>query len=129
MIEIINNYTPNKICKKLINIICKKVNKSKLYKNYNFSYHTQKYKLKDIVTKIMYCLHKCKDWRQLGIGWNNIYKHFIKLSLIGIFKNTYLELLKMYIKKHKTSLKIVSLDTTTVYNKYGYFQAKLENKR
>ena len=61
MIKIINNYTPNKICKKLINIICKKVNKSKLYKNYNFSYHTQKYKLKDIVTKIMYCLHKCKD--------------------------------------------------------------------
>ena len=47
MIEIINNYIPNKICKKLINIICKKVNKSKLYKNYNFSYHTQKYKLKN----------------------------------------------------------------------------------
>ena len=116
MIEIINNYTPNKICKKLINIICKMDCLSQNIILFIFS-------------KIMYCLHKCKDWIQLGIGWNNIYKHFIKLSSIGIFKNTYLELLKMYIKKHKTSLKIVSLDTTTIYNKYGCFQAKLENKR
>jgi hypothetical protein len=39
--------------------------------------------------------------RTLGSIHNNIYKHYIKLQSINTFKNTYIELLKKYLKKTK----------------------------
>lgn len=97
---------------------------SKLKQNYNFSLHTQKYKLKTIITKIFYVLYKAKNWRQLGDGWNNIYKHFIKLNKFKFFEKTYFDLLKKYLTTNKKSLKLVSIDTTIVYNKFGIDQLK-----
>lgn len=64
-------------------------------------------------------LYKAKNWRQLGNTWNNVYKHYIKLNLLKIFSDVYTDLLKKYLVKNKTSLKITSIDTTFVYNKYG----------
>lgn len=119
MVKIIYEYNPSKLNNKIINIICKKVQVSKIGKNYNFKYHTQKYELKEIITKIFYVLYKAKNWRQLGNCWNNIYKHYIKLNLLKIFSELYVDLLQKYLKKNKTSLKITSIDTTFVYNKYG----------
>lgn len=119
MVEIIYNYNPGKLDKKLINVIKSKILNTKLKKHYDFSYHTQKYILNEILTKIIYVLYKCCTWRQLGSCWNNVYKHFIKFNKYNIFRNTYIELLNTYLTKNKNSLKIVSVDTTFIYNKYG----------
>ncbi len=124
MVKIIYNYEPNKITKKLINIICSKISHSNLKNNYNFTYHTQKYSLKNIVTKIFYVLYCAKNWRHLGNGWNNIYKHYIKLNKLNFFCDTYLNLLSKYLRKNKRSLKLISIDTTIVYNKYGIDKLK-----
>ncbi len=59
---------------------------SKLKHNYNFSLHTQKYRLKIVITKIFYVLYQSKNWRQLGHGWNNIYKHYITVIRKFIWK-------------------------------------------
>lgn len=119
MVKIIYNYNLSKLDKKLVNVIMAKILNTTFRKHYNFSYYTQKYNLKEILTKIMYVLYKCNSWRQLGICWNNVYKHYIKLNKFGIFKKTYADLLKTYLEKNKNSLKIVSIDTTIIYNKYG----------
>jgi hypothetical protein len=119
MVKIIHEYNPSKLDNKLINVICKKVKLSEIGKNYDFRYHTQKYELKEIITKIFYVLYKAKNWRQLGNCWNNVYKHYIKINLLKIFSELYTDLLQKYLKKNKVSLKITSIDTTFVYNKYG----------
>ena len=119
MVKIIFEYIPSKLDNKIINIICKKIKISKIGDNYKFKYHTQKYQLKEIIIKIFYVLYKAKNWRQLGNTWNNVYKHYIKLNSLKIFSELYIDLLKKYLQRNKTSLKITSIDTTFVYNKYG----------
>jgi len=118
MVKITYNFVPNKVQSKLINIIRNKIFKS-YREHYSFYFHTQKYTCTNIITKIFYVLYVGKNWRSLGDGWNNVYKHFIRLNSLNVFASTYLQLLQKYFTKHKNTLKIISIDTSFIYNKNG----------
>lgn len=114
----------NIIDKSIINYINKFVIKSKYNKYFNFTYHTQKYKLINILPFIFLILEKNIDWRSLkiftSIHWNTIYKTFIKLSSFNIIKNTYIDLLHKYIKRSPSKKLYVQLtDTSSIINRYG----------
>lgn len=109
----------NIIIKLLIKVI--KDNKE-LYKSFNYSNRLQKYDLKDYLKDILYVLKTGIGWRDLRshINWNSVYKVYIKLNKNGIFKLTYIDLLKKYFKKHSNGkLKYMYTDTTFVPNKNG----------
>ena len=50
-----------------------------LYKSFNFSYKSQKYKLDDILSEIIYVSRTGISWRMIksDIHWNTIYKIFV----------------------------------------------------
>jgi transposase len=97
-----------------------------LYKSFNFSYKSQKYKLDDILSEIIYVSRTGISWRMIksDIHWNTIYKIFVKLKSYNIFKLTYIDLLKKYTKKNKNKLKYVYTDTSIISNKYGIDKVK-----
>ena len=107
--------------KKLTKIIKNIIFKSPLKNNYNFTYHTQRYKIDDILTAILFILKRGLCWRDYTqIYWNTIYKHFRKLSSLNIFASTYKQLLKKYFKKTPNKkLRIIMTDTTFIANKNG----------
>jgi len=93
---------------------------SKFKHHYDNTYHTQEYDLKYILTKIVCFIHNYHCWRNLGDGWNNIYKHFINLSKWKIIDDSFIDLLNLYIKKRNgRHLKIVMVDTSIILNKNG----------
>ena len=86
--------------KNLIKILKNIIFKSSLKDNYNFTYHTQRYKIDDILTAILFILNRGLCWRDYTqIYWNTIYKHFRKLSSLNIFASTYKQLLKKIFQK------------------------------
>ena len=97
--------------------------RSKLYKSFNFSYHTQKYKLADILTEIIFVTKTGISYRNLRsvIKWQTVYKVYRKLVANKVFEHTYAELLKKYLKRGglNKKLKYISTDTTFVMNKNG----------
>lgn len=132
--------------------------KPSLYKHFNFSYKTQKYRLEDVLLFIIDILKYGFSWRYIykldktkfktnfkhisnkqekpitNIHWSTIYKVFKKLNYYNIFKNTYIELLNKYVKKSpKKNLTSILSDTSTIYNKYNIDIAKrnayFKNKR
>jgi len=104
------------IIKHLTKII---LNHQILKKSYNFKYKTQKYELNHILSRIFYVLYNSNNWRSLGDGWNNIYKHYIKINKYNIFKDTYFKMLQTYTLKRKKNLRLVFTDTSFIYNKTG----------
>ena len=130
------------IVKSIINTV---KNNQYIYKHFNFTYKTQKYRLEDIIPIIIDVLKYGFPWRYINkldknafknnikciskhttknsiknIHWSTIYKTFTKLNSINIFKDTYIEMLKKYIKKSPNKkLKITLSDTSTIYNKYN----------
>jgi hypothetical protein len=120
-ITIKNEYILSPIDKKIIKSIKMSINNS-IYKNsYKFKYKSQKYTLEYILAHILYIIKFSISWRSIGINiYNNIYKHYIKLNNINIFKNTYIELMNKYLKKTKNkTLKYCYTDTTFIINKRG----------
>lgn len=113
--------------KLLIKILKKIINNSPLKHHYDYTYHTQKYSLDDILVSILYVLKTGIAWRYCPyINWNTVYKHFRNLSKLDIFKSTYVELLRKYIKKTPSrKLKIQITDTTVIKNKYGIDKVKI----
>jgi len=136
------------LIKSIINNI--KQNKE-LYKHFNFSYRTQKYRLEDTLPIILDVLKYGFSWRYTtkldknkfksnthyillktkiktnikNIAWITIYKIYVKLNDYNIFESTYKELLKKYIKKNKNkNFQYILTDTTTIYNKYNTDTAK-----
>jgi hypothetical protein len=88
--------------------------------HYDKTYHTQKYDLKYILTNIVCFINNYHSWRSLGNGWNNIYKHFIKLVELKILDTSFIDLLKSYTnKRHGKHLKVVMVDTSAIFNKNG----------
>ncbi len=120
-ITITNTYNLSKIDKKVIRSIINAINNSKYKDSYNFKYKSQKYTIQYILAHILYIIKYSVPWRQLGENvYNNIYKHFIKLNASNIFKNTYIELLKKYLKKtNNRTLKYCYSDTSFIVNKRG----------
>jgi len=97
-----NEYTLSSIDKKIIRILTKNINNSQYKNNYNFTYSSQKYSLQFILAHILFIIKYSTTWRTLGIHiYNNIYKHYIKLNKINLFKDTYIELLQKYLIKLK----------------------------
>jgi transposase len=94
----------------------------KLYKSFNFSHKRQKYKLSEYLIDILYVLKTGIGWRDIRshIGWNSIYKVYVKLNTNNIFKLSYIELLNKYIKKGVNGkLKYIMTDTSFIPNKKG----------
>jgi hypothetical protein len=119
-IIITKTFTPSKVQKKLINFLYKKIMNSEFKHHYDKTYHTQKYDLKYILTNIVCFINNYHSWRSLGNGWNNIYKHFIKLVEWKILDTSFIDLLKSYTnKRHGKHLKVVMVDTSTIFNKNG----------
>ena len=119
-IIITNKFIPTKFQVKLINTIVKSIKQSKYWSHYDFTYHTQKYTCKDIITHIIYYLFECSKFKQLGNRWNNIYKHFQQLLKWNIIKDTYTNTLKQYlIKTNYKTLNFVSCDSTGIVNRNG----------
>lgn len=93
--------------------------------HFNFSYKTQKYKLEDILPFIIDILKYGFPWRYLKkvkteIHWSTIYCTYIKLVSFGVFKDTYIKMVRAYIKKTPNKkLKHILSDTMTIYNKYN----------
>jgi hypothetical protein len=124
-----NEYTLSSIDKKIIRILTKNINNSQYKNNYNFTYSSQKYSLQFILAHILFIIKYSVTWRTLGIHiYNNIYKHYIKLNKINLFKSTYMELLKKYLIRTKNNtLKSLYTDTTFIVNKKG-INEKARNK-
>ena len=124
-----NEYTLSSIDKKIIRILTKNINNSQYKNNYNFTYSSQKYSLQFILAHILFIIKYSATWRTLGIHiYNNIYKHYIKLNKINLFKSTYIELLKKYLIRTKNNtLKSLYTDTTFIVNKKG-INEKARNK-
>lgn len=116
-----NEYILSSIDKKIIRILIKNINKSKYKDNYNFKHKSQKYSLQFILAHIIYLIKHSATWRTLGINiYNNIYKHYIKLNKLNLFKDTYIELLNKYLIKTKNkTLKTLYTDTSFIVNKKG----------
>lgn len=118
-------FVPDRVQKKLIDAICTSVLASKYANRYDGTYHTQKYSLNFIVTRIIFFIHKCTHWRDLGDGWENIYAHFCKFRDWKIIATTNDVLLEKYkIKRKFNHLKIVMTDSTIILNKGGVDEIK-----
>jgi hypothetical protein len=127
-IEIIKKFKPNNMQKSLINFINKILMKSKYKEHYNFTYGTQKYTLKFILTHIICFLHELDSWRNLGKVWNNVYKHYIRLNNWGIIEKTYRLLLEKYLKRtNNRTLKFTLCDVTIIVNNNGIDCRKRSN--
>ena len=113
----------------IVKVLIKHIKQNQeLYKSFNFTYHTQKYRLDELLTEILYVLKTGIDWRSIKshINWNTIYKTYIKLNKNDIFKYSYVQLLKKYIKRtpdHK--LKFILSDTSFIQNKNGILKIDL----
>ena len=88
MVEIIFEYNPSKLDNKIINIICKKIKISKIGDNYKFKYHTQKYQLKEIITKIFY--ESPNEYFVFGMIFDFIKEIDTRTIIFYIFLNSFL---------------------------------------
>lgn len=127
-IQIMKTFKPTKMQKKLINFLNKIIMNSQYKCHYNFTYHTQIYTLKYILTHIICFLHKLSSWREFGKIWNNIYKHYIKLNDWKFLENSYRKLLVKYLKRtDNRTLKFTSCDVTIIVNNNGIDCRKRSN--
>ena len=100
-------------------------NNTKLYNSYNFTYSTQIYSLPVIIEKIILFIKVSSPWRLFDnfctdIKWQSLYYHFNKLQHHDIFKMTYTDLLKKYLrKKTNKKLSLIYTDTSVINNKYN----------
>ena len=99
---------------------------SKFKHHYEKTYHRQKYDLKYILTCIVSFINNYDSWRSLGNGWNNIYKHFIKLVEWKILDTSFIDLLESYANKRNGKyLKVIMIDTSTILNKNVIIVSKI----
>jgi len=123
-VKLTTKYKLSKIDKKLIKIMKNIVLNSKLQKNFNYSFRTQKYSITYILSRIIIILKYSISWRHIN-KYTTFYKRFQQLQQIHLFKNTYIDLLHKYIKKTKKQHIVCSIyrylytDTTFIINKKG----------
>lgn len=96
-------------------------NNAIVVKYFNFSYKSQKHKIEDILKEILISIKYAVPWRELkNIPYSTVYSSYKRLIKLNILKNTYIELLKIYLKKTPNNkLKYQYTDTTCISNKYG----------
>ena len=105
----------------LINSIKTYINNNKIYaKHFDFSYKTQNYSLDEVLPEIIKIIKYANPWRSSYINHSTLYSVYKKMLKMNIIKNTYIELLNLYIKKQPNKkLKYLYTDTTCIKNKYG----------
>jgi hypothetical protein len=116
------NKTHNKMDKLLVDSIVNYVKrKPEIFEHYNFTYKSQKYKLDHILYEIVDIIKYGKSYRSSQkIPKSTLFDHRNKLCAFGILKNTYRELLRIYINKSPTNkLEKRYTDTSFVVNKLG----------
>jgi len=105
----------------LIRAIYTYVMNTKIRTHFDFTYHTQKYDLRVILKYIIQILKTGLPWSSImEINYKTVHKAFLRLCENNVFKETYIENIKKYIvKTPNKKLKIQSVDSTVIPNKYG----------
>lgn len=106
----------------IINAIIKNINNSQnIKKHFDFSYKSQKHELKDLLNEIIKIIKYALPWREIDkFSYNTVYSVYKTLIKFKILKSTYIDLLKLYLKKcPNKKLKYQYTDTTCIPNKYG----------
>jgi len=88
--------------------------------NYNDNYISRKYSEKQYIEEIITVLNRHIYWSHYKgiINYKVLNNKFNEYNNLGIFKSFYNYLLNNYLKKQcKNKLKIVSIDSTFIYNK------------
>ena len=90
-------------------------------KYFDFTYKSQKHKIENVLLEILKVIKYAIPWRLItDIPYTTVYSSYKRLLHFDILKNTYIELLKLYLKKSPNKkLKIQYTDTTCISNKYG----------
>jgi len=90
-------------------------------KYFNFTYKSQKHKIECILKEIIKIIKYAMPWRLIeSIPYTTVYSSYKRLLHFNILKNTYIDLLRLYLKKKPNKkLKIQYTDTTCISNKYG----------
>lgn len=111
----------------LIESIIKTVFSSKYKKNFDFTYHKQKYKLEETLPYILFILKTGLPWECLNfsieclIKYQTIYDVYTRLVQFGLLYEAYKDILTEYFKKSaKKKLDIQLTDTTVIVNRNGY---------
>lgn len=101
-------------------------NNSKVKKYYDFTFKSQKHNIKNILKEILMVIKYAIPWREIiNIPYSTVYSVYKRLLYFNILKSTYIDLLKIYLKKcPNKKLKYQYTDTTIVSNKYGSTLAK-----
>ena len=96
-------------------------NNKYISKYFDFTYTSQKHKIECILTEILKVIKYGIPWRLIeNIPYTTVYSSYKRLLYFGILKNTYIDLLHLYLKKQPNKkLKYQYTDTTCVSNKYG----------
>ena len=100
----------------ILDEIIKTINLSKKLKSsYDFSYISQKYKIKDILNGILYVLETGIPWNKFkdNIKSGSLYYHFVKLTKHDIFKKTYYRILNNYLSVNMDTLECQLTDKTS----------------
>lgn len=107
---------------KIINAIILNIYSNKeICKYFDFSYKSQKHTIKSILKEILKVIKYGIPWRAIEtIPYTTVYCSYKRLLHFNILKNTYIDLLRLYlIKCPNNKLKIQYTDTTCISNKYG----------
>ncbi len=108
--------------KNIINAIIRNITSNKnISKYFDFTYKTQKYKIECILLEIIKVIKYGIPWRLIeSIPYTTVYSSYKRLLKFGVLRNTYIDLLNVYLKKKPNKkLKYQYTDTTCVSNKYG----------
>ena len=96
-------------------------NNQSVCKYFNFTYKSQKHKIECILKEIIKVIKYAIPWRLTEtISYTTVYSSYKRLLHFNIIKSTYIDLLRLYLKKSPNKkLKIQYTDTTCIPNKYG----------
>ena len=87
---------------------------------YQKTFPNSKYKLKTILDKIFFILRYGCPWNSIN-KYTSIYYHFQRFCQEDIFRRTYENIVKNYIKQNNSSIHII--DTSVIYNRHGCFHS------
>ena len=96
-------------------------NNKNISKYFDFTYTSQKHKIESILIEILKIIKYGLPWRFIeNMPYTTVYSSYKRLLHFGIFRNTYVDLLRLYLKKQPNKkLKYQYTDTTCISNKFG----------
>jgi len=107
---------------KIIKAIKLNINNNKhICKYFDFTYKSQTHKIECILKELIKVIKYALPWRLIeSIPYSTVYSSYKRLIKFNILKSTYIDLLRLYLKKSPNKkLKFQYTDTTCISNKYG----------